>query len=93
MTYVTDQTSAELRAHMKRLKAMAGWHEPLADRLWKEIGELDARITALEASQRTPGTIERCKMCERHAHPASACARTDCPIRAARTQPSQEKIP
>lgn len=44
MTYVTEQTSAELRAHMRRLKAMAGWHEPLADRLFKEIVAQDEAI-------------------------------------------------
>lgn len=51
MTYVTDQTSSELRAHMRRLKKMNGWHEPLADRLFKEVLALDARIAELEASQ------------------------------------------
>ena len=47
MTYVTEQTPLELRAHMRRLKAMAGWHEPLADRLYKEIIDLDADIARL----------------------------------------------
>jgi len=41
MTYVTDQTSEELRQHMKRLTNMPGWREPLSDRLWKEIQEQD----------------------------------------------------
>ena len=47
MTYVTEQTSAELRAHMKRLVAMPGWHEPLADRLYKEVQALDERNAEL----------------------------------------------
>lgn len=47
MTYVTEQTSAELRAHMRRLKKMAGWHEPLADRLFAEVLALDAEVKAL----------------------------------------------
>lgn len=55
MTYVTDQTSVELRAHMRRLKAMAGWHEPLADRLFKEVLDLDAEVNALRASPQSPG--------------------------------------
>lgn len=50
MTYVTDQTSQELRAHMRRLKAMKGWHEPLADRLYKEILELDKEVSKLRAA-------------------------------------------
>jgi hypothetical protein len=41
MTYVTDQTSEELRQHMKRLTNMQGWCEPLSNRLWKEIQEQD----------------------------------------------------
>lgn len=50
MTYVTEQTSAELRQHMKRLKAMRGWGDPLADRLWKEIQEQDERIERLKSA-------------------------------------------
>lgn len=50
MTYVTDQTSAELRAHMRRLTATPGWHEPLADRLWREVQEQDAEIKRLRAA-------------------------------------------
>lgn len=49
MTYVSEQTSAELRAHMRSLTKMRGWHEPLADRLWKEIQALDAEVAALRA--------------------------------------------
>lgn len=47
MTYVTEQTSAQLRAHMTRLKAMSGWHEPLADRLYAEIVMMDSEIDRL----------------------------------------------
>ncbi len=49
MTYVTDQTSAELCAHMRKLKAMRGWHEPLADRLWKEVQDLISERDAILA--------------------------------------------
>lgn len=44
MTYVSEQTSTELRAHMRVLQKMAGWHEPLADRLFQEITVQDERI-------------------------------------------------
>lgn len=44
MTYVTEQTSAELRMHMRSLKKMPGWHEPLADRLWREVESLQAAL-------------------------------------------------
>ncbi len=47
MTYVSEQSSQELRAHMRRLKNMNGWHEPLADRLFKEVTEQDAEIERL----------------------------------------------
>jgi hypothetical protein len=57
MTYVTDQTSAELRAHMRRLKAMRGWHEPLADRLFKEVLDLDAEVKALRAALASQGAV------------------------------------
>ena len=50
MTYVTEQTSAELRAHMRRLQAIPGWHNPLDDRLFKEIQALDAEIAALRST-------------------------------------------
>lgn len=42
MTYVAEQTSSELRAHMRQLKAMPGFHEPLAERLYAEVIALDA---------------------------------------------------
>ena len=52
MTYVTDQTSAELRMHMRSLKKMPGWHEPLADRLWREVQEQHAEIERLREAIR-----------------------------------------
>lgn len=49
MTYITDQTSEELRAHMKRITSMEGWNEPVIARLWKEIQELENKaITQAE---------------------------------------------
>ncbi|MBT9570040.1 MAG: hypothetical protein IV106_02810 [Pseudomonas umsongensis] len=44
MTYVRDQSSAELAAHMRSLQKMSGWFEPLADRLWQEVEALQATI-------------------------------------------------
>lgn len=44
MTFVTDQTSQELRAHMRRLKALPGWNDPLSDRLFKEVQEQDDEL-------------------------------------------------
>lgn len=44
MTYVREQTSVELRAHMRSLQKMEGWHEPLADRLFEEVTAQDERI-------------------------------------------------
>lgn len=49
MTYVSEQTSAELRQHMRKLVAMKGWHDPLADRLWKEVQTLDQQNSELIA--------------------------------------------
>ena len=49
MTYVTEQTSEELRAHMRRLQAMPGWHNPLVDRLWKEVQTLESERDQLRA--------------------------------------------
>lgn len=48
--YVSDMNPAELRAHMRRLKAMSGWHEPLADALYAEIQRMDAAAPAPSAS-------------------------------------------
>lgn len=50
MTYVTEQTSEELRAHMRRLQAMPGWHHPLDDRLYREVLAQDAEIERLRTS-------------------------------------------
>lgn len=47
--YVEDKTSAQLRSHMKMLLRIPGWHEPLADRLWREIQEQDAELKRLHA--------------------------------------------
>lgn len=47
MTYVREQTSAELAAHMRSLKKMPGWFEPLADRLWQEVEMLKAKNECL----------------------------------------------
>lgn len=49
MTYVREQSPAELRAHMKWLQKMPGWREPLADRLYQEIQDLDRQIAALKS--------------------------------------------
>ena len=52
MTYVEQQTSAELRQHMRRLKKMHGWHEPLADRLFRKVETQDAEIERLKEAAR-----------------------------------------
>lgn len=53
MTYVTEQTSDELRAHMRRITAMPGWNEPLSARLWEEVQKQDSEIEKLrEAAHR-----------------------------------------
>lgn len=63
MTYVADQTSAELRAHMQGLMSLAAWNDPLAARLWKEIQELDEQINEcseyLEDAESPADCIER----------------------------------
>lgn len=46
MTYVREQTSTELAAHVRSLKKMAGWFDPLADRLWQEVEVLKAENDA-----------------------------------------------
>jgi len=48
MTYVREQTSAELAAHMRSLKKMAGWFDPLSDRLWQEVEMLKAENAGLK---------------------------------------------
>lgn len=67
MTYVTEQTSAELRAHMKRLQAIPGWHNPLDDRLFKEVLALDAQLADMQTLFRFSKLgheqmFERCRM-------------------------------
>ncbi|WP_411835679.1 hypothetical protein ACLBNB_20115 [Pseudomonas chlororaphis subsp. aurantiaca] len=47
MTYVRDQSPAELAAHMRTLQSLPGWHDPLADRLWQEVERLKANNEAL----------------------------------------------
>ncbi|WP_300632655.1 hypothetical protein [Pseudomonas sp.] len=47
MTYVREQTSAQLGAHMRSLKKMAGWFDPLSDRLWQEVEALQAELAGL----------------------------------------------
>ena len=65
MTYVTEQTPAQLRAHMKRLKAMSGWHEPLADRLYAEIVTMDAEIDRLRTQNQAQAQVLALKAMER----------------------------
>ena len=45
MTYVSEQTSEELAAHIRHLQAMPGWHDPLADRLWREVEALRTQLS------------------------------------------------
>jgi hypothetical protein len=52
MPYVSEQTPEQLREHMKRITAMPGWHDPLSDRLWREIQALDAEKEALQEACR-----------------------------------------
>lgn len=44
MAYVTDQTSEELRQHMKNVTSHPNWNDPLVMRLWKEVQEQDELI-------------------------------------------------
>lgn len=44
MTYVREQSSEELAAHMRSLQRMASWFDPLADRLWQEVEKLKAEV-------------------------------------------------
>ncbi len=46
MTYVRDMNSEELTAHMVRLQATPGWHNPLDDRLWQEVQSLRVELEA-----------------------------------------------
>jgi len=54
MTYVTEMTGDQLRAHMRRLQKMEGWRNPLDDRLFQEIERLDAIIAPLPAVEDEP---------------------------------------
>ncbi|APR40008.1 hypothetical protein [Paraburkholderia sp. SOS3] len=58
MTWIANQTPEELRAFLrKREKEWIGsMTDPLAQRLWKEVQVLDARIVELEKqlAARTP---------------------------------------
>ena len=77
MTYVLDQTSAELRDHMKRITDTSGWDDPLATRLWTEVQALDARLADAErestdmmwqrrrAEERTERCLEALREAER----------------------------
>ncbi|MBK3470476.1 hypothetical protein JJD61_07240 [Pseudomonas carnis] len=47
MTYVREQTSAELAAHIRSLQKMDGWFDPLSDRLWQEVEALQAELAGL----------------------------------------------
>ena len=48
MKYVREQTSAELAAHIRSLQKMAGWFDPLSDRLWQEVEALQAELAGLK---------------------------------------------
>ncbi|WP_057712098.1 hypothetical protein [Pseudomonas lactis] len=48
MTYVREQTSTELAAHIRSLQKMAGWFDPLTDRLWQEVEALQAELAGLK---------------------------------------------
>jgi len=48
MTYVREQTSAELAAHIRSLQKMDGWFDPLSDRLWQEVEALQAELAGLK---------------------------------------------
>lgn len=56
MTYVLDQTGAELREHMRRITDTSGWDDPLATRLWAEVQALDAEIARLRALGNPPAS-------------------------------------
>lgn len=58
MTYVLDQTGAELREHMRRITDTSGWDDPLATRLWAEVQALDAEIARLRHQDNPPASSE-----------------------------------
>jgi hypothetical protein len=49
MTYITEQTSTELRDHIRKLQRTPGWRDPVTDRLFREIVEQDEAIKQLRA--------------------------------------------
>jgi len=51
MTYVSEQTPAELRDHMRRLQNMPNWNDRLADRLWLEVQSLEDQLRAAQADR------------------------------------------
>jgi len=51
MTYVSDMNSEELAAHMTRLQATPGWHNPLDDRLWQEVKSLRAELAEVKGRE------------------------------------------
>lgn len=57
MTYVSDMNSEELTAHMVRLQATPGWHNPLDDRLWQEVQWLRVELEAARGLLRRASLI------------------------------------
>lgn len=49
MPYVTEMNSIELRQHIKMLKGMNGWNDPLVNRLFDEIASQDETLRATRA--------------------------------------------
>jgi hypothetical protein len=49
MTYITEQSSEELRKHMIKQTSHPEWRNAFADRLWLEIQNQDKRIELLES--------------------------------------------
>jgi hypothetical protein len=47
MTYITDQNSTELRAHIRSLQKHPEWRDAVTDRLFKEIVAQDEEIERL----------------------------------------------
>lgn len=50
MTYISEQNSRELRAHIRSLQKTPGWRDAVTDRLFKEIVEQDAALKRLRAT-------------------------------------------
>lgn len=49
MVYITDQNSAQLRAHIRNLQKHPGWSDAVTDRLFKEIVAQDETIKTLRS--------------------------------------------